>query len=129
MTESNLQQSIIQMFSMICRQHNFIYFSVPNESLMTVLSAFRIDKNTCFRLLSHFKKMGMTPGVSDLIIGHNGKMYCMELKLPNIDKKEYKQSKAQLLFEANCRKTYIDYVVVRSTGEAMEALKGWGIVE
>ena len=128
MTESNLQEQICNYFSMICQRWNFIYFSVPNESLMTVLTAFRIDKNTCFRLLSHFKKMGMTSGVSDLIIMHEGKSYCMELKLPDTDKKKYTQSNNQMIFEKNCIKTGVPYAVVRSIKEAEKQMKIWGVV-
>ena len=127
MTESNLQEQICNYLSMICRRWNFIYFSVPNETLMTVLKAFRIDKNTCFKLLSHFKKMGMTPGVSDIIIGHDGKMYCMELKLPDTDKKKYEQSNNQIIFEANCHRAGIEYVIVRSYEEAVRQMRIWGI--
>jgi hypothetical protein len=126
--EDKIQQQIISYLSFHAQKYNFIFFSVPNETLMTVLTAFRIDKNTCFRLLSHFKKMGMTPGVSDLIIMKDGKSYCMELKRPDTATKKYTQSKNQIIFEQKCIKTGVPYEVVRSLDMAVNCLHLWGVL-
>lgn len=67
-------------------------------------------------------KMGFLPGVSDIIIGHGGRMYCLEFKVgPG------KQSKGQKLFESNCRKCGIEYRVAWSYEHVMEIMGEWGI--
>ena len=123
MTESQLQQQIISFLSTYSRRYNFIFFSVPNESLMTALMAFRVDKVTSAKLVSHFKKMGMTSGVSDLIILQDGKAYCFELKTET-----GKQSKEQILFQKNAENTQIKYAVIRSLKQMQDKMFEWGIV-
>lgn len=123
MTESNLQEQICNYLSMICRRWEFIYFSVPNEAW----GAGRRKKKLSgaeYNKINQFKKMGMTPGVSDLIIGHNGKMYCMELKSP-----KGKQSENQIIFEKNCHRAGVEYRIVRSLEECTAVLKEWGVMK
>ena len=117
MKESVIQESIVNFLSMICRQYGFLFFSVPNEA--TVKGTDGADFGRAINL----KKMGVLPGVSDLIIGHRGKMYCLEVK-----NETGKQSERQKFFEAWCIECGIPYTLVRSVDDVHEALKKWGIV-
>ena len=122
--ESTIQQTIISYLSAMALRYHFIFFSVPNEGIMTVLMAHKVPKLECVKIVSYFKKMGLLPGVSDIIIGYQGKMYCMEVK----DHKGT-QSKAQVIFENNAGKTGIPYELVRSVEDADRVMRGWGIVK
>lgn len=76
-----------------------------------------------FGTLATLKKMGMRKGAADLVIGHAGRMYCLEVK-----SETGKQSDDQLGFEDWCKRCGVPYVVVRSVGEVAYWLKEWGIV-
>ena len=95
-----------------------------NEAAMMIMRRLRVPQKTVSIMMSWMGKMGFLPGVSDIIIGHMGKMYCMELKT-----EVGTQSKNQILFEANCNKTFIEYKVVRSLDECINQLRLWGIVQ
>lgn len=118
MKESVIQESIVNFLSMICRQYGFLFFSVPNEATV------RGVEGKDFGRAINLKKMGVLPGVSDLIIGCRGKMYCLEVK-----NEKGKQSDRQKFFEAWCADCGIPYILVRSVDDVHEALKEWGIVK
>jgi hypothetical protein len=122
--ESTIQQQTIEYLSMVSRQYNFMFFSVPNESLMTVLMAFKVPKNICYRIVTFFKKMGMLPGVSDLVIIQDGKVYFIEMKNEN-----GKQGDNQILFEQRCIDVNAPYAICRSVEEVQMMLRAWGVVE
>ena len=118
MKESIIQEQIVNYLSIFCRAHRFLFFSVPNEA--TVKGKTGADFGRAINL----KKMGVLPGVSDLIIGHNGKMYCLEVK-----NEKGRQSERQKNFERWCADCGIPYILVRSVDDVHEALKKWGIVK
>ena len=118
MKESVIQESIVKYLSMICRQYEFLFFSVPNESI----TSGKTGKD--FGRAIALKKMGVLPGVSDLVLGHNGKMYCLEVK-----NEKGRQSDRQKNFENWCADCGIPYVLVRSVDDVHEALKEWGVVK
>ena len=89
-----------------------------------IMNRFKVPQKAQYMIMAFMSKMGFLPGVSDIIIGHDGKMYCLELKVGNNE-----QSKGQKLFEANCVKCGIEYRVAWSYEEVMEIMRGWGIVK
>jgi hypothetical protein len=91
--------------------------------MMTAALMGSLPKSALFGMLTKFKKMGMTPGFSDLVIGWRGKMFCMEVKNEN-----GKQSENQTRFSDWCTDCGIPYRVVRSLDEAQEAMVEWGII-
>lgn len=119
MTESAAQEVIVTYLSMICRRYGFLYFSVPNES---GLLGGRTGTPQQFATLVRLKKMGLTPGVSDLILGHRGRMYCFEVKTG-----KGVQSENQKRFEAWCVECGIPYAIIRDVADVDEKLKEWGI--
>lgn len=74
-------------------------------------------------LMAKLKRMGLTPGVSDLVIGQRGRMFCMEVK-----SSRGRQSENQKLFQAWAESCEIPYEIVRSVKGAISCLKLWGIV-
>ena len=75
-----------------------------SEGTNMVLSMFKVPQKTVFMINGFMGKMGFLPGISDLIILQNGKAFCIELKTD-----KGKQSKGQIIFESNCKKTFIPY--------------------
>ena len=121
--ESDLQQQIIGYLSAMSRKYNFIFFAPCNEGFMMIMKRFKVPEKIQYAIMAWLSKMGFTPGVSDIIIGHNGKMYCPELKT-----KTGVQSKNQKIFQANAERTNIDYVLIRSLKQLQDKMYEWGII-
>ena len=121
--ESQIQQNICTFLSLIAHQTGIVYFSVPNEGIMSVLMGFKVDKITCIKIVEHFKKMGLLPGTSDIVIIHKGLAYCLEVKKPG-----GKQSKNQKLFEKNILAADGKYEIVYSLDDCTNILCEWGIL-
>ena len=121
--ESQIQQNICTFLSLITHTTGIVYFSVPNEGIMGVLKMFKIDKVTCFKIVNHFKKMGLLPGTSDIVIIWRGMAYCLEVKKPN-----GKQSADQKLFMRNVIAAGGKYEIVYSLDGCKSQLKEWGIL-
>ncbi len=90
---------------------------------MAVLKSFKIDKVTCFKIIAHFKKMGLLPGVSDIVIIWKGLALCMEVKTDT-----GKLSKKQILFEKRVLEVGGVYKIVRNIDDVKRALELWGIM-
>ena len=123
MTESKIQQNICQYLSMISNRYKFVFFSVPNESLMMVLKMFKVPDKSCYAIVAFFKKMGLLPGTSDIVLVWHGMTYCMEVKTPTGT-----QSPAQKLFESNILKAGGKYEIVRSACDVQKILRVWEII-
>ena len=123
MTESIIQTQIVDWLSLVAGRYAFLFFSVPNEGMMTAALMGSLPKSALFGMLTKFKKMGMTPGCSDLMIGCKGRMFAMEVKGPSGS-----QSDRQRDFAAWCQSCGIPYRVVRSLDEAQAVMVGWGII-
>ena len=123
MTESKIQQNICQYLSMISNRYKFVFFSVPNESLMMVLKMFKVPDKSCYAIVAFFKKMGLLPGTSDIVLVWHGMTYCMEVKTPTGT-----QSQEQILFMNNILKAGGKYEIVRGASDVQEVLRKWGIV-
>ena len=121
--ESTIQIQIVAWLSLVSRRYGFLFASVPNEGMMTAALMGSLPKSALFGMLTKFKKMGMTPGFSDLIIGCRGKMFCMEVKSATGE-----QSDRQREFAAWCSACSIPYDVVRSLDEAKSTMLQWGII-
>ena len=121
--ESAIQTQIVDWLSLTSGRYAFLFFSVPNEGMMSAALMGKLPKSALFGMLTKFKKMGMTPGVSDIIIGHAGRMYCMEVK-----NERGKPSENQDRYSAWCAWCGIPYRVVRSLDEAQAVMVEWGII-
>lgn len=123
MKEDKIQQQIISFLSAYAGRYNYIFYAPMNEGVNMVLSMFKVPPKTVAMINSYMRKMGFLPGVSDIMILQNGKAYCIELKTS-----VGKQSKSQIRFEANCKKTNVPYGIARSLEDCQGLMKDWGIV-
>lgn len=81
MKESTIQIQCVDYLSTIAARHDdLVFLSIPNEGLMSVLMAFKIPSSIAARIVNHFKKMGLLPGVPDFCILHSGKCIFIEFK-------------------------------------------------
>jgi hypothetical protein len=120
--ESVLQMQIVEILSLYSRRNKFIFFSVPNEAVLMTCVSFGIAKTILFKILNFFKKMGMTPGVSDLVICKNGQTYFLELK-----SLAGAISKNQYIFRDNAINCGAMYAVVRNIDDFSKLMKDWRI--
>ena len=123
MKESDIQTGIVTWMSFVCRRYKFLYFAVPNEALLKLCKSLKIMDKLTYALMAILKKMGLTPGCSDLIIGWNCRMFAMEVKTATGE-----QSDNQMFFESWCQSCGVPYRVVRSLDEAQQAMIEWGII-
>ena len=137
--EQTIQINIVSALSSMANLNQFIYFSVPNEATIKAIFLTNADRlikdvhgkkqlpqwitNLMNALITLLKKMGLLPGVSDLIILQTGRAYCMEVKTASGE-----QSDSQILFEQWCIDNGVPYAVVRSVDEAILQLRKWGVV-
>jgi len=114
--EADIQAQIVALLSHHARKNHFIFFSVPNEHDLSA------TKNR-YAKINKLKKMGLTPGVADLVIVKNGKAHFMEVKTP-----KGRISDNQRKFMDNAAGAGAHYIVVRSYENAVEILKYWEII-
>jgi len=89
MKESSIQIQCFDYLSAIAARHDdLFFFSIPNEGLMTVLMAFKIPTAIAARIVNHFKRMGLVPGVPDFQVLFCGKCIFIEFKKPGKDLNE-----------------------------------------
>lgn len=123
MKESTIQQNTIQYLSLVAVPFNFLFFSVPNESLMTALMMFKVPKKTAHTIVTFFKKMGLLSGVADIVIVHKGRVYFIEMK-----NETGEQSDAQKIFQALCERVGAPYAICRRVHDVERQLVEWGVV-
>ncbi|RPJ58247.1 MAG: VRR-NUC domain-containing protein [Dehalococcoidia bacterium] len=116
--EAYIQYQVVNVLSLYASRMNFVFFSVPNEG--TLMASAGKD---LYKVINHLKKLGMTPGVSDLIIIKDGKTHCLEIK-----SKTGSLSENQSIFASNAVAAGALYNYCNSFLEVMEILKKWGII-
>jgi hypothetical protein len=87
-----------------------IWFHTPNAG--------KRSKRTGARL----KKMGMRPGVADIVIATSTGTLFLELK----DGAKGRKREGQVQFAADCEAAGIPYAVARDVEQAASILHGWG---
>ena len=85
-----------------------LWFHVPNGG------------NRNAREGARFKRMGVRPGVADIIIIHNGKTHFIELKI-----KPNKQAPSQKEFETNVKNQGLRYEICYTFDEAKTAIDSY----
>ena len=121
--EQIIQCQIVDYMSFVCMQNNFMYFSVPNEGVMKAAGLAKVKKAIVAAMMAIMKKMGLIPGVADLVLVKNGRAYFMEVKT-----EKGRQSKVQGIFERRAGEVGSLYAIVRSLDEAVWTMKEWGII-
>ena len=121
-SESLIQSAIVGYLGWKAHKYKFLFFSVPNEAI-TPRDGKKLSPGEYGRM-NRLKKMGLTPGVSDLVIVHDGKSYFMEVK-----RHGGQLTQSQIRFRNDVYRCGSEYAVVRSVDEAINALKVWGIIK
>lgn len=111
--ESDIQILVADWLRLYESARDFIFFSVPNEGL---------DRASPARL-AKLKRMGLRPGVADIVIIWHGRAYFLELKTAT-----GKQSEHQSAFQADCFYAGAEYGLAHSFEEAQKIVKEWGII-
>ena len=121
-SESLIQCAIVEYLGWKAHKHKFMFYSVPNESMVPKNG--KKFSGAEYGRMNRLKSMGLTAGVSDLVIVHKGYAYHMEVKRPGGQLTE-----AQRRFRQDVYNCGSEYAVVRSVDEAINALKVWNIIK
>lgn len=120
--EQMIQTAIIELLSYHCKKNKFVYYSIPNESIMKAFALIK-DKIALSKIITMLKKTGLTPGACDIAITKEGRSFFLELK-----QKKGTLSENQDIFISNARKAGAICGVAFSFDEARLLLKKWGII-
>lgn len=123
MKESDIQKQIFNYCTQIAESKNIMFFSIPNESLMTVGMMHGLTLSSFPRVINHFKSMGMIPGFPDTGFMFQGKTYYFELKKPGKD-----ASDTQKIIHEKIRRTGCEVFIVKSLDEFILKLIEMGVV-
>jgi hypothetical protein len=115
--ETELQIQVANVLRLYEALRGFIFFSVPNELLGSATGRGGMGR------MARFKRMGLRPGVTDIVIVRGGKAFFLELKSP-----VGVQSDSQIQFCADATRAGAECAVARSFDEALDALSMWGIL-
>jgi hypothetical protein len=96
MSEDALQQLCYIWFHNRYPNLRGLLFHVPNGGSRNVLEAMKM------------RKIGVVPGVADLLLLYNGKCYCLELKTATGT-----QSKKQKAWQKTVMEQSLDYFIIR----------------
>ena len=120
MKESDLQQQICSYLS----ANGVFYFAPLNETAMMILKAFHVPAKICYAIMNFLKKMGLLPGMPDLVIFANFTVYVMEVKLPN-----GVLSIQQQIVHRRIHNDGYQVATVYSFEEAVGYFKAWNIIK
>jgi hypothetical protein len=126
--EADLQIQVADMLRLYEKQRHFIWFSTPNELLGSARSKGGLGR------MARFKRMGLRPGVADIVIVKGGKQYEGNIQFDGrayfleLKDKGKKQSENQKQFEADALDAGAEYAVADTLDKAIDALRIWGII-
>ena len=108
-TEHMLQRSVVQHLR-LCGVPGLVFWHTANE---------RSSPRERMRL----KAEGVRAGVSDLVLVHQGKMYCLELKVAG-----NRPTPAQVEFMHDMETAGAYCCVANGIDRALAVLKAWGLI-
>ncbi|CAK0774907.1 putative VRR-NUC domain-containing protein [Gammaproteobacteria bacterium] len=115
--EADLQVQLVDYLRLMAPSRGFLFFAVPNEGMGEARTGAGIGR------MARLKRMGMRPGVADLVFVKDGRAYFLELKRPG-----GKQSEAQKLFQEDVYWSGSIYGLANTFEGAVKILRGWSIV-
>lgn len=118
-TESTIQMSVHDLLS----RAGIFHFAPLNETAMMILKMFKVPDKTCCTIINYLKKMGLTSGIPDILILHNGTVYFLELKSEN-----GKPSDVQKIIHAALIRMGYKVATAYNFEDAYGKLKEWGMV-
>ena len=116
--EADLQIQIADLLRLHEKQRRFVFFCVPNE-----LQGKPKSVASGAARMARFKRMGLRPGVADIVIVKEGIAYFLEIK-----SMDGEQSKDQLQFERDANSSGAGYMLVRTFDAALATLRFWKII-
>ena len=116
--ESDIQIQIVEYLTLMAPSRGFFFFSIPNEAMGAARGKGGLAR------MAKLKRMGLRPGVADLVIIKAGRAYFLEVK-----RNDGKMSQNQKDFENLVFAHGSEYGVAYSFDEAVLILKFWDIVE
>jgi hypothetical protein len=115
--EADLQIQVADLLRIQEAPRGFLFFSCPNEGMGKARTGAALGR------MARLKRMGLRPGVADLVIVKNGLVYFLELK-----SNKGQISDSQAVFGLNCRRVGARYNVAYSFEQAQKILQDWGII-
>lgn len=109
--EEHLQCAVVYYLQLRTNSKNTLFFHPANGGKRNVIEA------------AKFKRMGLVPGASDLIIIHNGIPLALELKT-----EKGRLSDNQLAFQDHWRCVGGEATTAYGYDHAIAAFKAWGVV-
>lgn len=114
--EDDIQIAIVDYLTLLAPARGFIFFHVPNQALGKALSRGGLIR------MARLKRMGLLPGVADLVIDICGRAHYLEVK-----RKKGKPSESQVEFRHACEANGSPYEIAHSFDEAVKIFQKWGI--
>lgn len=121
-SEALIQCAIVDYLTLMASRHRFLFFSVPNEAM--VPKDGKKLSGAEYGRVNRLRRMGLTAGVSDIVLVHAGRAYFLECKKPSGQLTEHQKQFRQRVFDCGA-----EYIVVRSVDEVITALKIWKIIK
>ena len=114
--EDDIQIAIVDYLTLLAPTRGFLFFHVPNQALGKALTRGGLGR------MARLKRMGLLPGVADLVIDIRGRAHYLEVK-----RKKGRPSESQLEFRRRAEVNGSPYEVAHSFDEAVKILQKWGI--
>lgn len=112
--EDDIQIQIVEYLTLLASAGSFIFFHVPNQAMGKATGRGGLAR------MARLKRMGLRPGVADLVLVKGGKTYFLEVK-----RLKGKQSVNQMEFEVDALRSGTEYAVAHSFDEAKKILQNW----
>jgi len=117
LSESQIQIQVADWLRLHEASGGFIFFAVPNEGMGKAKTGAGLGR------MARLKRMGLRPGVADIVIIKDGRAYFLEMKTVTGE-----LSDNQAIFGLDCGKIHAQYQVAHSFEEAQKIVKKWGII-
>ena len=108
-TEQQIHQTLVDLIRV--RNPHLLFWHTPNGGKRHIIEA------------AKFQRMGVLPGVSDLVFLHNGKFFALELKKRGNRPTEHQENFMERVKDALGYAFWVDGV---DEGEAV--LASWGVI-
>ena len=116
--ESDIQIQIVEYLTLLAPSRGFFFFSIPNEAMGAARGKGGLAR------MAKLKRMGLRPGVADLVIIKAGRAYFLEVK-----RHDGRISENQMDFKVLAITHGSCYSIAYSFDEAVKILQSWDIVE
>ena len=110
MTEAQIQRAVVQHLKAYAAP-NAVYWHTPNGGRRDAIDG------------ANFKRLGVRPGVSDILVFHKRELFALELKRDG-----GRATESQLRFLDDIRREGGYGVIAEGLDEALASLRAWGVL-